>query len=300
MNAATLDWVGNFETGDTSQYKDHLYDPGTYSRKTLVTSPVRAGKYAVLLEILGKERPVKERAELITTGSPTGGVMQFQWNGPEYWVGFSFRLKDWNSTAWTFFQIHAPDETNYPDLSCKVGANAITIRPTGAATNNGVDNRIALGVIEDGTKIPGGPCALCGQKTVWTDPLKSGVWYDFVVRMKLSTEGKGYIEVWRNGEKIYSKFNMTNVQKYDRCGNLQTDAIKPDKQHDFGANIGVYSDNAPLYRGIYYDEVRIATGTDGYNLVAPPGSPPPDSPPASGGGTTTATVAPPLPPQNLQ
>ncbi len=287
-HAAQEVWVGDFETGDSSQYRDQLYDPGTYSRKTIVTSPTRGGKYAVLLEVLGKGRDNKERAELVTTGSATGGVQKFVWNGPEYWIGFSFRLKDWNARAWTFLQIHGPDAGNYSS-GCRLSGNTLTIHPSGADSNGGVDNRIAVDVIEDGTRAREHSGAFTGNKTVWSEPLVTDVWHDFVVRMKLSTEGKGFYEVWKDGVKVYSKFNLTNVNVNTACGVLQTDYLPASKQHHYGVKIGVYSGNEPVARRIYFDEVRIAEGAAGYAMVAPPGSPV---------GSVAATAPP--PPRNLK
>ena len=123
----TLLWTGDFETGDFSQYRDHLYEEGIYTAKSIVTEPVRNGQYAGMVEILGNERDVKERAELYC--SPQ---QRFWWDGPEYWIGFSLRFEDWNGSAWTFYQIHPPDRMLYPE-GCNTSGNAFMLakRPDG-------------------------------------------------------------------------------------------------------------------------------------------------------------------------
>src|SRR5690606_20806604 len=108
--SAELIWVGDFETGDFSQYRDKLYGGSKYATKKLVTSPVRAGKYAAELTTLDVERNGNPRAELLSKLPGYGGSIRFEWDGPEYWIGFSFLFKEWESSAYTFFQIHAPNE----------------------------------------------------------------------------------------------------------------------------------------------------------------------------------------------
>ena len=64
--AAELLWTGDFETGDFSQYISKLSGEGTRSSKRIVTSPVRSGRYATELTILGLgSESGNERAELI-------------------------------------------------------------------------------------------------------------------------------------------------------------------------------------------------------------------------------------------
>src|SRR5690606_15586986 len=100
VHSAELMWTGDFETGDFSQYKDHLYGEGKHSTKKIVKSPVRAGKYATELTILDTERGGSTRSELISRHN--GSKIHFDWDGPEYWVGFSFMFTEWESSAYTF------------------------------------------------------------------------------------------------------------------------------------------------------------------------------------------------------
>ena len=277
---ADLIWTGDFETGDFSQYVNHLYGENEYSTRAIVSSPTRAGQYATELTVLGLERPSgRERAEIMTNMPNNRGVMKFQWDGPEYWVGFSMYFKEWDAAGWTFFQIHAPDG-NYLTESCTMGGNAIGVYPGGASENNGVATDLNVRVIEEGGV--GGSSAGSNTVQVHSAPLNLGVWHDYVMRFKLSNQGNGFFEVWKDGQKVYSKFNLTNVDYINGCGNEITDT----SHH--GVHIGTYGDAEPTFRQVYFDEVRIAEGTDGFDLVDPGSS-----------GTGEPAASAPNPPSNL-
>ena len=88
------------------------------------------------------------------------------------------------------------------------------------------------------------------------------------MNFRLSTRGTGYYHIWKNGELIYSRTGMTNVNYLDSCGQ----PIPSEKTHHNGAHIGIYAPGNAAFRRIYYDEVRVAQGADGYELVAPGGT----------------------------
>ncbi len=258
--AANLEWVGDFETSDFSQYRFKLYGEGEYTTKRIVHAPVRAGNSAGKLTVLGNQNVVngKERAELVSSPKQL-----FYWDGPEYWLGFSLMPDNWEAQAHTFVQIHAPNEGR--DNPCDYAGNTFTILPDGGADN--IETDIAISVIERGGKTPG-KGAFSNNVKVWREPLKSNVWHDFVAHFRLSTKGEGFYEVWKDGKLIYSKSGLTNVNHIDSCGN----PIPKDKRMHNGVHIGIYSNNLPQFRSVYYDEVRVATGKDGYDLVAPGGT----------------------------
>ena len=277
-HSAKLLWSGDFETGDFAQYKSHLYGEGTYSTKKIVTAPVRGGKYATELTILGNQHTTKERAELMSkvcsdgSNDCSGKIIRFYWDGPEYWLGFSYFFKDWNGDAWTFFQIHANNE---PKGECDWAGNAFAIWGTGEKANNDVDDKHQVRVIEQGGDA--GTNANSNNRSVYTEQIQNGVWNDYVVHFKLSAQGNGFFEVWKDGEKIYAKTGLTNVNYNDNCGV----PIPENERYHNGVHIGIYADNDPQFRQIYYDEVRVAEGPDGYSLVAPGGGIAPPNPPVS-------------------
>ena len=96
-------------------------------------------------------------------------------------------------------------------------------------------------------------------------PFAVGEWQDYVVNFRLSTRGDGFYQIWKNGKQIYSKYGLTNVNSFDSCGN----PIPDGKWKHNGAHIGIYAPGNAAYRRIFYDEVRVARGADGYDLVAP-------------------------------
>lgn len=268
--SAELLWTGDFESGDFSQFKDHLYGEGDRSRKEIVTSPVRGGRYATQLEILDDSGGSTNRAELMTLTS-SGGRVKFTWDGPEYWVGFSFYFKEEVAHAYTFFQLHAPNEPKGDP--CDYAGNTFSVWGDGASSNNGYSKDIVVRVIEDGG-VSDGKGAGSNNKVVYRYPFTLNEWQDYVVNFKLSTRGDGFYKIWKNGELIYSKSGLTNVNHLDSCGN----PIPEDKRSHNGAHVGVYAPGVAGYRRIFYDEVRIAKGSNAYDLVAPGGTPPAKEP----------------------
>src|SRR5690606_16865375 len=128
-------------------------------------------------------------------------------DGPEYWIGFSFLFKEWDANAYTFFQVHAPNEKK--GSSCDMAGNAFSVWGDGADKNGGVSRDIAVRVIEKGGKSPGKGAA-SNNKIVHRYPFPINEWQDYVVNFKLSTRGKGFFKIWKNGKQVYSKSGLTN------------------------------------------------------------------------------------------
>jgi hypothetical protein len=260
--AASLIWTGDFETGDFSQYKLKMSGEGSLTKKNLVTKHVRAGKYATELTIHDVSSNGKtERAELRSQLSK-GGRVDFKWDGPEYWVGFSFLFREPVASTSTFFQIHAPNEPK--GSSCDFAGNTFTVGGEGAKSNGGLTKDVIVRVIENGGRSSGKGSG-SNNKVVYKYPFPLDEWQDYVVNFKLSTRGQGFYKVWKNDELVYSKSGLTNVNHRDSCGK---EIPKSQRSHN-GAHIGIYGPGVRGYRRIYYDEVRVAEGADAYKLVAP-------------------------------
>src|SRR5690606_17620897 len=117
------------ETGDFSQYTSKMSHEGKRTKRKIVTSPVRSGSYATELVVLGKsDNGGSERAELLSNRD--GGKIRFKWDGPEYWIGFSFMFTEWEANAYTFFQVHAPNEDKGD--SCDMAGNTFSVWGDGA------------------------------------------------------------------------------------------------------------------------------------------------------------------------
>lgn len=263
-HSAELIWTGDFETGDFSQYKSKLSGEGKRSERKIVTSPVRRGRYATELTVHGKGNDGIERAELVSRVHK-GGSVSFKWDGPEYWMGFSFMFEEWDANVYTFFQVHAPNETKGDP--CDMAGNAFTVGGGGGketSDNSGVATDITVRVIEKGGESRG-VGAGSNNKVVHTYPFPIGKWQDYVVNFRLSTKGEGFYKIWKNGNQVYAKSGLTNVNHIDSCGKK----IPENKRQHNGVHVGIYSPGNPAYRRIFYDEVRVATGTGGYELVSP-------------------------------
>jgi hypothetical protein len=260
---AELIWTGDFETGDLSQYKAHFYEEGIRATRKLVRSPVRAGDYAVELTILDVEsNRSRSRAELISQMPDRKGRLRFAWDGPEYWIGFSFLFKEATASTSTYFQVHAPNEPKGDP--CDFSGNTFTVGGEGARSNDGLTRHIIVRVIEDGG-ISSGKGSGSNNRIVHKYPFPLDEWQDYVVNFRLSTRGEGFYRVWKNGRAIYGRFGLTNVNYRDSCGNL----IPENQRKHNGVHIGIYGSGVRGFRRIYYDEVRVARGSNGYDLVSP-------------------------------
>jgi hypothetical protein len=266
-HAATLEWVGDFEEGaasiagaKTSDFDKRLYDEGKAADMSVqgaggmsLCAAPRAGKYSGRARILAGGKNLRVRTELLSNPR-----YNFMWDGPEYWVGYSFCLAQWpaGSDVHTFLQIHAPNED--VQKVCDFAGNALTI---GDAGDTG-----KILVIDNPGGRSAGTGAFSNSKTVYTFPLRStlGKWQNFVFKFKLSTKGAGYFTVWHNGKQVATGSGLTNVNWKDSCGN------PIDKTYHNGLHVGMYGGpNSAGPKTVYMDAARIAIGADGYNLVAP-------------------------------
>ena len=190
------------------------------------------------------------------------GRIDYPWDdGQSYWVGFSVKPTVLPSGVWSFFQIHAPVNKGVPGPT----SNSITIGPVVRDGRPYYRLNVVDGVDGKALSDPK-PCALCGTSEVWSVPMPLNKWADFVVNFSLSSAGKGYVHFWYNGEKVYSKTGMTNVQHLDATGTpyvLRT---------SLPSRVGVYGPACGTpdpFREAYFDEFREAVGCNGYKLVDP-------------------------------
>ena len=107
-NAAQLIWGGDFEEGassisgsKTADFAKKVEADGVEADASVLTASgmgnctrPRAGNYAGRSRILSGGAGKQVRAE-IKANAP--GVIQFEWDGPEYWLAVSLCLADWPS-----------------------------------------------------------------------------------------------------------------------------------------------------------------------------------------------------------
>jgi hypothetical protein len=237
--AAQLIWSGDFEEGaasidgsKTADFSKKLYSEGTDAAADVqsnggmgICGSPREGTYSGRTRILDHGSGVQVRAEL---KAHNPGVIQFNWDGPEYWIGYSMCLAQWpsGSDVHTFLQVHAPNESS--GSSCDFAGNALTI---GASNDTG-----NISIIDNPSGVSSGNGAFANSKTVYSFNLRDtmGKWQDFVFRFHLSTKGDGYYTAWHNGKQVASGSGLVNVNWKDSCGS----AIA--KRYSNGPHMGMY------------------------------------------------------------
>ena len=267
-NAAQLMWDGDFEEGASSINGSNSADFSKKVESAGVEAAVdvqaasgmgnctrpRAGSYAGRSRILSGGYNEQVRAEL-KANDP--GVIQFKWDGPEYWLAVSLCLADWpsGSDINTLYQIHAPNEPS--GSHCDFAGNALTI---------GLEYDTAfISVINNPDGRSNGDGAFSNTKKVYSFNARNtmGKWQDFVFKIKLSTKGDGYYTAWHNGTQVASGSGLVNVNWKDSCGN------PIDKKSSNGPHVGFYGgENYAGPKTIYIDSLRVAEGTSGFDLVS--------------------------------
>lgn len=248
-NAALL-FVGDFETGSVQAHADP--NNGWTQFKccqhsiNVVTNPVRAGKYALRLEVrkddpLGVNgAPGRHRAQLAKLRG-AGSAFEF---GQTYWVGVSIYFpKD--------YTIDSRDGAGLFDWHVRPdpgeGGGSLGAQAVGGdmVINNHWDSQpITTALV---------------HQTLWQAPIEKDKWMDFVFHIKFSYKNDGILEIWKDGQKIADK----------KGPNHYNDKAPPYFKLD------LYKGNwksAVRKQVIYYDEIRIGDATSNYEEVAPSGS----------------------------
>lgn len=160
----------DFETGDLTQLKRQQAKEDSI---TLVTTPVRAGKYAarMLLRATDPEVAKGKRAEFIDR---TARIQMDQ----DYWYGLSLfvpgEFATPQATNAVLFQWHTQQGGPSPVLALRVQKDhwLITTSVTGK------------------------------QRTLVTVPLTKDLWTDWVVHVRWASGPTGYWTIWKDGVKI--------------------------------------------------------------------------------------------------
>ena len=177
--SAGVGWRGDYETGNFSQWDGGVQEK-VDGRATIVTSPVRQGKYAARYEVRPGDNNVAgsgngERTEALVLRGTRGREGDEQWYAwsTMFAPDFSASNSDWN----IFTQWHNSGTTG-GRVEFYINGNTLGF------TTHGGD--------------PANPAA-----RAWDIGSKSnGVWYDFIFHVKWSTSNAGFVEVWLNGNKV--------------------------------------------------------------------------------------------------
>jgi hypothetical protein len=229
---------GDFELGGTySQFSSNVdtceHDQTcTTDSLAIVTSPVRAGARALRITLRkgDTQKTPGTRAE-IQTGSHYVTTLD-----EDFWYGWS---------------IYVP--TDWQD-----GTDQKVVHQWHTGGGNPGGNPII------GLRIDSGKWRITRELTEGTpDPLwegvavKRAVWTDWVMHIRWSPSSTGHFTAWMNGELVYSEDAANMHAETGSAAHYQ-------KLGMYGSFVGSVTE-----RVLYYDEVRVAKGPDGFALVSP-------------------------------
>ena len=217
--SAGVRWRGDYETGDFSQWDCGVQEK-VAGRASIVTSPVRQGKYAARYEVRPGDTNVAgsgngERTEALSCRSPQDGEEQWWGWSTMFASDFSASKSTWNS----FTQWH------------------------NSGTSGGTLGFVVVGKELRFQSFGGNPSSPAFRSCKIADRT-NGKWYDFVFHVKWSSSANvGFAEVWVNGTKVVELMNTPTL--YTGQG------VYP-KQ-------GYYRQGQPNVGVIYYDGMRQGT-----------------------------------------
>lgn len=226
-----LVWVGDFETGDLSQFKDTPWNVTRGGEKPrIVDDPqlVRQGRYAVRISIPTKETNDRDgaccdpRSEL----EPNIGDIH---EGDDLWFAFSTMLApDFPIDAdWQVITQWKARSDGSPPVSFKVKKGRILL--SGGEGNPDKPRPYAQDLAD----------------------AAPGTWSDWVVHIKFSTDpSDGYVEVWQNGRQV--------LQRYAPPGGTMYPAANGGEQPESYLKTGYYRSGEISRPGVlYFDGWRV-------------------------------------------
>ncbi len=219
----------DFESGDLTQIERLTQQKGSEDAISLVTEPVRAGKFAAKTRLRFSDPEVNkgQRAEFSDGARSTKIEMN-----RDYWYGLSIYVTEAfnppeNSDA-VLFQWHTQQGGPSPVLAIRV-------------------NQAGWRITTDATE---------KRRTLARPALEKGRWTDWVVHVHWSAEQSGYWTIWKDGVEIINERDI--VTQYP-------EALGPYAK--FGQYHSV-SDDTPE-NVVYFDEYRVAGPGGSYKAVAP-------------------------------
>lgn len=250
----------NFNSGEI----DSVWKPSGNS--PIVTSdpkdPACSGAHGLEVSLDYNNDDVSYRTEL-----SLGGYMNEFILGKEYWIGFSvFLSPDWQpdtspGSADIFLQFHRVPDINIgeaygggPNLSLFTSGDKIYLK------NAWDPNKLT-------TKIDGASQVQSNTRSLgkW----QAGVWMRFVIRVKFSYNPDGTLEVWKDGNKVFSSINNIgsayndDLGPYLKMGNYKSSWRKDITWGEGPEGSGFYS------RLLYLDEIRIGDANSSLSEVQP-------------------------------
>ncbi len=291
LYAATLQYEETFEDG---QWTDSLASNFSSANGTATIDSTKkfAGTYSVRIN-LTRTSGADYRAELIPKNSKN--IFKFD---TEYWLGMKINFGAYvDDTLYEInpFQIH----NRYVAFDkCQLG-DALRTGPFLMTVNGGNQRIYTFGGAYDAYGDP-----VAGTDHIaWTGTLPKNQWVEMVFHFKISKLGTtgGYIEAWRNGVKLFREdkplsfaydFSASRPSAWTNdgravptspftngCGPTPSitarRALVDGPSYQFGIYKAAWKSSvgATSSRAFWVDDIRLASGADGYNLVngsAPP------------------------------
>jgi Polysaccharide lyase len=192
LSQGRVAWAGDFDTGSFSQWSNELQVKAS-DRATIVTSPVRGGRYAARFEVEPGDSDVAgsgtgERSEVWLGVEQTGGL-----EGLESWWTWSVLFpSDFTSPGgdWNYFtQFHHTGTIGQSNIAFVV--------------SNGSSLRLIVNSVS-----PTRP----HQRLFSLGRLVRGVWTDFVFHVKWSADPhEGFVEVWVDGANVVPLMHLATL-----------------------------------------------------------------------------------------
>ena len=190
-------WVGDFETGDRSQWS-HTQMVSA-DRLAVVAAPLRQGRYAIKATVRQGDDPINSsgnRNELVKmTREPVGSEYYYRWST-------MFDATFPSARTWQLFtQWHHDGNSGSPPVEFYVYGEEIRLNIGGSP-----------GVI------------------VWRTPLVRGKWLDFIFHVKWSPDSSvGFVELYLNGQLVLPKRNIatqfSGMLNYLKVGLYRSDTV---------------------------------------------------------------------------
>lgn len=194
---ASVVWVGDFETGDRSQWSNTQMVSA--DRLAVVPSPMRQGSYALKATVKQGDDPINSsgnRNELVRmTREAVGSEYYYRWST-------MFDSTFPSAKTWQLFtQWHHDGNSGSPPVEFLVYGEEIRLN------------------------IGGNPGTI-----VWRTPLVRGQWQDFIFHVKWSPDSSvGFVELYLNGKLVLPKRNIatqfSGQLNYLKVGLYRSDTV---------------------------------------------------------------------------
>ncbi len=252
-----------FELPNLTSYG--LASSGNTAKVAGKNAPVFEGKQSLSILIDKNKSPVSYRTEFVIGQAKHERKWTDLENGKEYWYGFAVYLEDWKTPKLSdiIFQIHSR-----PDKGEVYRNPAITLSISGELENgrSGVsESHWSIGVRGDSRKLFSDK-NYQSQHGATLSPVKgdTGRWVRWVIHTKNTYNSDGFLEVWKDGVKVYNKRGIRTAFNDDRGGYMKIGSYKWSWKPKHS-----YPTINPARRQSYLDSLRVAIGPNRYNDVAP-------------------------------